>query len=168
MSYTERNGSKIKRFGRCPIWKYFFCNQFCQSRWAILSEMLQKSNCLTEPAFEKASFSNPFSQSRWGVLSETHLKKTAFSNPFYQSRWAILSETVQRSNGLADGSSEKASFLITFVNRDEIYWGKRFKNQTVWQNPHLTKAPFSNVFWRISPSITHATIHEKHVRIFQI
>ena len=73
------------------------------------------------PAFEKSSFSNPFSQSRWGILSETHLRKTVFSNPFYQSRWAILSETVQRSNGLADGPSENTSFLINFVNRDELY-----------------------------------------------
>ena len=89
-----------------------------------------KSNCLTEPAFEKSSFSNPFSQSRWGILSETHLKKTAFSNPFCQSRWSILSETLQKSNGLGDGPTENASFLINFVNRDELYWTKRFKNQT--------------------------------------
>ena len=56
MSYTERNALKIKLFGRWPIWKSFFHNPFCQSRWAILSETLQKPNNLTEPVFEKKCF----------------------------------------------------------------------------------------------------------------
>ena len=72
MSYIERNGVKMKRFGRWPIWKCFFSNQFCQSRWPTLSETLQESNCLTESAFEKDSFSNPF-LNRENLILKHHL-----------------------------------------------------------------------------------------------
>ena len=135
-----------------------------------LSEMLQKPNCLTEPAFEKASFSNPFSQSRWGILSETHLKKNCFFEsllsiemsyternaskikrfdrwPIWKSFFSISILSIEMRYTEQNASKikqfhktriwKKLLFLIPLVNRDELYWAKRFKNQTIWQNLYL-------------------------------
>ena len=142
MSFSERNVSKSNSLADGPSENASYLINFVNRDELYWAKRIENQSVWQNPHLEKTAFSNQFCQSRWAILSETHLKKTDFWNPSCQSRWAILSETIQKSNGLADGPTEKTSFLITFVNGDELYWAKRFKNQTVWQNPYLKNLLF--------------------------
>ena len=140
MSYTERNAARIKLFDRIRIWRKFFFQCIFSIEMSYTEWNGSKSNGLTDGPYEKASFLIPF-VNRDELYWAKRFKNQTCKKDFFQILFRAFRPVSLMKNTYVF-FKYKASFLINFVNRDELYWAKRFKNQTVWQNLHLKNLLF--------------------------
>ena len=82
----------------------FLSFTFCDSRRGLLTETLQKTNALVDPASKRIFFSITFCQSRWALLRAMIQKSNAFADFAFEKR-SLLSKTLQKMYVLQIGRS---------------------------------------------------------------